>query len=1005
MKNKKRSRTIFGTILVPLLLLLIVEALLFSSVFTFGGTINQLKRNSEQLLGEQLENHKDYLEYFMVNQWSDLDSLSDTINRNTQLLLDSNSITLEQLESDPAVCHRVLQTCYADFINELYTKRVNGIFVMFNTQDLTTMFDETSAPQRTGLMIRDLDTDSASSSRNTDLLLMRAPIATVQSLNIATDAEWKPMFVFSEEESQENYDFLYQPFQAAYEADHVEDPSDYGYWSPGNAKMYDSAISSVTYSVPLILNDGTVYGVLGVEMINDYFYRHVPDVALGSSQASMYILARVNQEEDGLTFQNGLTSSDTMQEEEILSSKLIASPYQTDGYTAEFDKEEYYVAGKQFNIYSNNTPFQNQKWMLFYAAESASLYAGARRTEVSLFLALILVGVVGLFGSFLITRRLSHPISRLSKEVAEAQTADNSIPSMSKTGIKEIDQFSTAFTQLSQSAIYASTRVLNLLKMTSMEIAGFEVRVGEKLFVTDNFFSMFGLKDESSEKLTDERFKKVLRKINAEFSRTKSIDGSTIYEVKLPTGEIRYVRLCFATLSDGMAAVAEDITPAELEKKRVEHERDYDLLTGLFNRRAFYREVETKLHDPDLCNYGAIIMMDLDDLKRYNDTYGHEWGDQYITQAARSICAAAPANSIVSHLSGDEYALFMYGFSSQEEARTAVQKFSETTTQTNRFIGPNGEEHTISFTGGVAWFPSDSQDMLELMKYADFAMYEMKKSNKGQLNEFDFGSYNQESFLVQSRRELDEILKTGNLQYHFQPIVRASDGSIYGYEALMRVNMPTLRTPDTVLNLARNEGRLQDVERLTMLKSVEHYNALLAAQAVSPQSYLFINSIADHYLNSKDQEELKALAGPLVSQIVLEITESNEVDPECLRIKREMTCYSGMLALDDYGSGYNGNKNLLELAPKYIKVDASLTRGIDSNADKQALVANLIDYAHHRNMIVVVEGIETTAELQKCIELDVDLLQGYVLARPAAVPNEISAEALQAIRKAHKTKE
>lgn len=259
--------------------------------------------------------------------------------------------------------------------------------------------------------------------------------------------------------------------------------------------------------------------------------------------------------------------------------------------------------------------------------------------------------------------------------------------------------------------------------------------------------------------------------------------------------------------------------------------------------------------------------------------------------------------------------------------------------------------------------------------------------------------------MVQSRRELDEILRSGNLQYHFQPIVRASDGSVYGYEALMRVNMPTLRTPDTVLNLARNEGRLQDVERLTMLKSVEHYNALLASQSVSPQSYLFINSIADHYLNSKDQDELKELAGPLVSQIVLEITESNEIDPECLRIKREMTCYSGMLALDDYGSGYNGNKNLLELAPKYIKVDASLTRGIDTNTDKQALVANLIDYAHHRDMLVVVEGIETTAELQKCIELDVDLLQGYVLARPAAVPHGISAEALQAIHDAHESKE
>ena len=108
---------------------------------------------------------------------------------------------------------------------------------------------------------------------------------------------------------------------------------------------------------------------------------------------------------------------------------------------------------------------------------------------------------------------------------------------------------------------------------------------------------------------------------------------------------------------------------------------------------------------------------------------------------------------------------------------------------------------------------------------------------------------------------------------------------------------------------------------------------------------------------------------------------------------------SGVFALDDYGSGYSNGSSLLTIAPRYVKVDISIIRSIDTNTDKQQFLTSLVDYARPRNILVLAEGVETTAELRKVLELGVDLLQGYCLAHPAAVPPPMSKEAADIIHR------
>ena len=246
--------------------------------------------------------------------------------------------------------------------------------------------------------------------------------------------------------------------------------------------------------------------------------------------------------------------------------------------------------------------------------------------------------------------------------------------------------------------------------------------------------------------------------------------------------------------------------------------------------------------------------------------------------------------------------------------------------------------------------------------------------------------------------EFHQFIREKEVNYHFQPIYNSRTGDVYAYEALMRVNFPALRSPDMVMKLAKETNKLPEVESITMFKSVEKYKELLEAGKVSNSALLFINSIANVCLSEEESLQFHELHSDIQPKIVLEITESEQTDMDMVKKKAEMKGFSGMFALDDFGSGYNSEINLIELNPKFIKVDITIVRDIDKITDKQQIVRNIVDYAHNRDMIVLAEGVETNDELKKLLELEVDLLQGYFLARPGECPADINSDALHTIK-------
>lgn len=989
---KKQGRSIFHTIFLAMLSVLFIETLLLLIVLYLSRVGERLNQNAIDLLQKQVENRSSYLESVMLDN-QNLSSLSDKINTAAESLRESGLIDMEHLGDNSNACLPLMEAIDSDLIEELRSHSATGLFVLFNTQDLSRREIHSDIPC---IYLRDLDPDAPASDRNADLLLLRAPAAMVKSMGISTDRAWTPALSYR---GLGTSGILYPSFQAAYE-DHAQlSASDYGHWTITSYTLTGDDHPAIAYTIPLILSDGTVYGVLGIEMTTAYLQSLLPFWELQNEQAGSYLLASHtgNLQDPEVALSAACCSTGTGMEAYNSEDTLLLTHKNRQQFLLTNHGKRYYAALTPLSFYNRNAPFSSEQWLLIGAVEFGQLFSFSNHVILLLGLNIFLMLIVGLICSLICSRRLARPISRLSAEVAAVQKNRSTIPNLSLTGIRELDQFSTAITTLSRDILMTSTKFLRIMDMASVELGGYEIRFDTgSVYFTDNFFSMLGVNSEESTVLTPVQFQERLQSFTASCPHTSSPSGGRVYRIVRPNGETRYLRMEVRQEGQAQFGLIEDVTMTTFERLRIEHERDYDTLTGLYNRQAFQRESESLFSEPKQLKHAALLMLDMDNLKYTNDTYGHDWGDQYIRQAGRCFADYTPKDTLCARISGDEFHLLFYGYESQDEIRKVLTKLREQLHQQSLPL-PDGKVLHLSISDGIAWYPEDGTQLDILKKYADFAMYQIKHSRKGALGEFDLGSYNQEAYSAQARLDLHRLIENEMLSYHFQPIVSARTGQIVAYEALMRSMLPTLKSPDTIMKLAREENCLHDIERITMFKATEAYLSLQERGLIRGTELLFVNSIASQHMTDEENQEYCRRFAAIQKQIVIEITEEEMLDPASLEVKRGTPGFPGTFALDDYGSGYSSEKNLLELSPKYIKIDLSIIRGIDTDPDKQQIVANIVAYAHPRKMLIIAEGLETPEEIHKVLELDVDLLQGFCLARPAAIPGSVHSDALDVI--------
>ena len=990
------ERTVFHNIFATMMLVMAVELLMATVSILAVNVTGKLNENAKDLLTMRVRNRASYVQDILQNA-EDLGQLSEQINATTQQMLQSGDISLDTLDNSSEQSDALLVALAPQLLDTLRAKQVTGIFIMLNTHDLDTCEVGKKMP---GIYLRDLDPDARPSERNSDLLLERASATVVKELGIGTDKGWQPAFPY---QGNTKGGILRSVFQAAYKDGASLSAENYGRWTTNSYCLAGDDRHAIAYSMPLILPDGTVYGVVGVELLTDYLQTKLPFTELDEDKAGTYFIVTTTdaQTESTLTLRKTVTSGEDLAAADaplgVLNCRLGE-----DGNWLELNGKRYYMVLEQLQVYNRNAPFAGEKWYLAGAMEQSVLLAFSDRMRKVLLGTIVVTLVLSVLGSLLVSARLASPINHLYREVIDAQEK-KTFPRLSRTAIREVDRFAETITELNKELVTNSTKFLRIMDMASVEIGGYELRTDTgSVFVTDNFFSLLGMPEIQGTQLSVRRFEEVLKGIREKNTGAHTAEGDELLTIQQPDG-VRYIMLRSTIEGHAKIGLAEDVTATVLERKRIEHERDYDILTGLYNRQAFNRVCTELFAAPERMGVAALMMMDLDNLKHINDTYGHDWGDQYIRRTGQCLRDNTPAGTVCARLSGDEFLVLFCGYRSRDAVREKIDRLTNAMQQSVALL-PSGNALHISLSGGIAWYPDDGQDWETLKKYADFAMYQVKHSDKGRVEEFDIGVYNREAYAERTRREFRQLLSNAQVFYCFQPIFSARSGRVVAYEALMRSDLPTLRSPATIMKLAREQGALYEIERITFTKALETFDSLCRAGSVSGDAMLFVNSIANTCLTHEDGKYIDSRWHELCRRMVVEITEEEAIDYEALERKRNAPGFSGMFALDDYGSGYSNENTLLQLAPRFVKVDITIIRGIDTSPDKQQILRNVVAYAHPRSMKIVAEGVETAAELRTVIELGTDLLQGYFLARPAIVPGAIAPEAVAIIQELQRRK-
>ncbi len=225
---------------------------------------------------------------------------------------------------------------------------------------------------------------------------------------------------------------------------------------------------------------------------------------------------------------------------------------------------------------------------------------------------------------------------------------------------------------------------------------------------------------------------------------------------------------------------------------------------------------------------------------------------------------------------------------------------------------------------------------------------------------------------------VEEIIRRNLLNYSFQPIVSASDGSIYSYEALMRSNTRRKITPLVILKYAGMQGKFPNIESATFLNVMD---IIEENKDKIGNAKIFVNSIPG--VKAANFDEIARRLSENSDKIVVELTEEAELDEGDLdELKQFFGKMNIEIAVDDYGTGYSNISNLLRYMPNYVKIDRSLLSEIQNKPQKQHFVREIIEFCHNNNIKALAEGIESSEELRTVIHLGADLIQGFYTGRP-----------------------
>lgn len=1000
-KSPKKTKMLMR-LLIPTLILILFQLVTFFSVLAIGGEFSFIQKYAYDTLVEKTRNRTSYIEKELCQKVKFVHESAEKINSLVSEKLKEYDSDISILGTDKDFNREIMEDCVDDIIYLLRRSLANDVYIVLETGDLYS--DSNSPDAKAGMYLRDLDPSTDSGYK--DLLMEMGYSSISKDFGIILDSGWKARLEADPDDMQ-NYDFYYRTVKNAQE-NNTFSLDRLGYWS-GFSNINRNSMGSMKYTVPLIADDGTVYGVIGIGLTEKTILVNLPPNDF-VSESACYVLCNGNDNSDvfnicmhsGVSFNRLMGSQKTLRPSQQVGEKM---------YDFILESEIDAVGNIQImNLYDTESIYAEDQWALISVAEKSDvLFVFTNLIKMLVISALISVAT-SIVVIAISCSNVVKPLSAVIRTMNSKREYNEAIRFQS-TRIYELDKLTDAITQLQINVQNFSSQVSKMIRIADVGLCTFMYdSMDDSVFVGQSMLKLLSLSVEYEEDIVisrqlfleniiDEETRQIITECLSKKTGETETSFSKEYSIPREDGNLTWMRLSVVCSANKTIGVLQDITNTVLEKQRIEYERDYDGTTGLLNRHAYYHRINDLFGCPEKLGIAAIIMLDLDNLKYVNDTYGHDFGDDYIRTAATALKGFQKYGGVVSRLSGDEFNIFLSGFSSKDEIRAVIAEVREALLNSYCLLS-DGTHYKIRASAGIAWYPDDSKSSELLMKYADFAMYTIKHTTKGEIAEFDMNAYAKDSVLITGVEEMNKIIDECRIRYAFHSIVSAKTGEIYGYEALMRPQSTILHSPAELLRIAKTGAKLYEIERLTWIEALRAFRKQRDAGNIPDGVRIFVNTISNSVLEQPDIDVIENENKDIMSMVVMEITESEDVNEEYNQRKmKRLEKWNAHLALDDFGTGYNSDYALITMHPNIIKIDRSIISGCDKDVSRRTIIGNLVRLARTKNITVLAEGVETEGELRTVIESGVDLLQGYFINRPVFEPQPISQEVIDKIKK------
>ena len=456
-------------------------------------------------------------------------------------------------------------------------------------------------------------------------------------------------------------------------------------------------------------------------------------------------------------------------------------------------------------------------------------------------------------------------------------------------------------------------------------------------------------------------------------------------------GEIFPEWLSISAVSDGNGNITHyigiftEITDRKDAEERIQYLSSHDVLTGLPTRMLFRDRLDTAitLSGTKGAKVG-LLHLNLDNFKFLNDSLGHAAGDQILTQVAARLRQCVRKIDAVCRHGGDEFLIALADMADADAISALVVKVLEEIAQP---LSVDGRSLSLTCSIGVAVYPDDSDDVENLLKCADKAMFHAKESGRNTYRFFT-EQFNIDSMAyIRIAQGLRDALAQGQFQIHYQPQIDLTTSRVSGVEALIRWNHPTegLILPGNFIEVAEQTGLIVDMGEWVLGEACRQ--AMEWRRAGLPPVVMAVNLSGVQFRRGNVEQSVRfALeqSGLPPEFLELELTESvllNDTDAMLERVNRLKDMGLG-LSIDDFGTGYSSLAYLKRFKIDRLKIDRSFVTGIASNPNDAAIVKAIIQMARTLNLKTVAEGVDNSKVLEILRDCLCDAVQGYLLCRP-----------------------